>query len=168
MGLVCGGRELADVVSLLLHLCPGTSAPAFTTTGIALPRQGNVPGLTGMPSHTQSDFRCADTKKPRAINPGRFLLRNLFTAGSFAVTTEHTSKYTLPFRQIKLFEKYFSFRQQLEKSHSLFLASLHRKLLPQRLFHTRQPVGGKPGYLRQLRVASSWRYLACSCVRSIV
>lgn len=36
----------------------------FTTTGIALPRQGNVPGLTGMPSHTQSDFRCAEMKNP--------------------------------------------------------------------------------------------------------
>lgn len=36
----------------------------FITMGIALPRQGNVPGLTGMSSHTQSDFRCVRTKKP--------------------------------------------------------------------------------------------------------
>ncbi|EMN1956361.1 hypothetical protein ACMGNR_001144 [Citrobacter koseri] len=42
----------------------------LTTTGIALPCQGSVTGLTGMPSHTQSDFRCADTKKPKEFNLG--------------------------------------------------------------------------------------------------
>ena len=46
----------------------------FTTTGIALPRQGNVPGLTGMPSHTQSDFRYAEMKKPPALTSGSKLL----------------------------------------------------------------------------------------------
>ncbi|EPJ2342217.1 hypothetical protein ACTGDP_004825, partial [Enterobacter kobei] len=46
----------------------------FTTTRIALPCQGNVPGLTGMPSHTQSDFRYAEMKKPPALTSGSKLL----------------------------------------------------------------------------------------------
>ncbi|MBY5259100.1 hypothetical protein DJ481_20325 [Enterobacter hormaechei] len=41
-----------------------SSPLSFITMGIALPRQGGVPGLTGMSSHTQSDFHCLETKKP--------------------------------------------------------------------------------------------------------
>lgn len=41
-----------------------SSPLSFITMGIALPRQGSVPGLIGMPSHTQSDFHCVATKKP--------------------------------------------------------------------------------------------------------
>lgn len=39
-----------------------SSPMSFITMGIALPRQGSVPGLTGMSSHTQSDLRCVETK----------------------------------------------------------------------------------------------------------
>lgn len=39
-----------------------SSPLSFITMGIALPRQGSVPSLTGMSSHTQSDFRCVETK----------------------------------------------------------------------------------------------------------
>jgi hypothetical protein len=46
-----------------------SSPLSFITMGIALPRQGSVPGLTGMSSHTQSDFRCVEINSP--TNTGR-------------------------------------------------------------------------------------------------
>lgn len=54
-----------------------SSPLSFITMGIALPRQGSVPGLTGMSSHTQSDFRCVATKKPHHCWRGLIVLFRL-------------------------------------------------------------------------------------------
>jgi hypothetical protein len=55
-----------SIAGKITSTIPNESPLSFITMGIALPRQGSVPGLTGMSSHTQSDFHCLETKKPAA------------------------------------------------------------------------------------------------------